>query len=347
MIIAGMLRMLGTFIVVAGMQAEQPRATREANAVPLVYCTDLFHPPDDPDDHLDLATVFALPEFDIKAVLLDQGDKQLKRPGRIPMEQMIALTGRRLPYSAGLGTKLRTPGDQGLDQPWEFQGAIKLFLKVLRESDRPVRVIAVGSVRDIAAAFNREPELLRKKVEALYLVIGNIKVGGKEYNVSLDPEAFRGVLASKLPIYWFPCFPADNVLSSFWKLPHYSDVLEGAPLALQNFILYMLHRVEPTGLDPLQALGLNLRPWRRVFWDQPKNMWSTATILLAAGRKQDADLYHFEPASIDVDEQGRTTRLTYKSPDANMQAFVLEDVPRYGAAMTTILRDLFRRFRRV
>jgi hypothetical protein len=344
MTFARILRILGAFVVVSGMQAEQPPASREAGAVPLVYCTDLFHPPDDPDDHLDLATVFALPEFDIKAVLLDQGDKQLKRPGRIPLEQMIALARRRVPYAAGLGAKLRNPGDKGLDQPREFQGAIELFLKVLRESDRPVRVIAVGSVRDIAAAFNREPELLRKKVEAFYLVIGNAKLGGGEYNVQLDREAFRGVLASKLPIYWFPCLPRDNLRSSFWKLPHYSDALEGAPRPLQNFILYMLLRVDPTELDPLQALELNLRPWRRVFWDQPKEMFSTAAILLAAGRTRDAGLYHFEPASVDVDERGGTMRPAYKAPDANVQAFVLEDVPRYGVAMTTMLRDLFRRF---
>jgi inosine-uridine nucleoside N-ribohydrolase len=175
--------MLGTLVVAAGLQAQQPPATRGAATVPLVYCTDLFHPLDDPDDHMDLATVFALPEFDIKAVLLDQGDKQLKKPGRIPLQQMMALTGRRVPYAAGLGVKLRSPGDKGLDQPQEFQGAIELFLRVLRESDHPVRVVAVGSVRDIAAAFNREPALLRRNVEALYLVIGHAKIGAKEYNV--------------------------------------------------------------------------------------------------------------------------------------------------------------------
>ena len=209
--------------------------TAAPSSIPLVYSTDLFHPHDDPDDHLDLATVFAIPEFDLKAILLDQGDKQLRKPGRIPVEQMFALTGRRVPYAAGLGAKLRTPSDTGLDQPKEFQGAVELFLKVLRDSDRPVRVVAVGSVRDIAAAFNREPELLRKKVEALYLVIGNAKIGGIEYNVELDRQAFRAVLRSKLPIYWFPCFPAQNRLSTYWKFPHYSEVLDRAPLPCRIF----------------------------------------------------------------------------------------------------------------
>jgi hypothetical protein len=332
------MRISFLLVALAVLQA-QPKP-----AVPLIYYTDLFHPHDDPDDHVDLATVFALPEFDLRAILLDQGDKQLKKPGRIPVEQLLALTGRRVPYASGLGAKLKSPDDKGLDQPPEYQGAVELLLKTLRASDRPVRVVAVGSMRDLAAAFNREPELLRGKVEALHLVIGHAKMQGAEYNVDLDPQAFRGLLASGLPIYWFPCFPADHRWSSYWKLPHYSDILDGAPVGLQNFMLYMLHRVDRAEMDPLEALGLNLRPFRRVFWERPKEMWSTAAILLAAGRTGDAGLYHFEPARVDVDEQGRTTRLTYNSVDANVKALVLEDVARYGPAMTGYLRELFARF---
>ena len=42
-------------------------------SVPVIHCTDLFHPHDDPDDHFDLATLYAMPELDIKGVVLDQG----------------------------------------------------------------------------------------------------------------------------------------------------------------------------------------------------------------------------------------------------------------------------------
>jgi inosine-uridine nucleoside N-ribohydrolase len=120
---------------------------------------------------------------------------------------MLALTGRRVPYASGLAEKLRSPGDTGLEQPQEFQGAVELFLDVLRKASAPVVVIAVGSVRDVVAAFNRQPELVRAKVSAIEVVIGNTKIGGQEYNVNLDPQAFRGLLASKLPVYWFPCLP--------------------------------------------------------------------------------------------------------------------------------------------
>jgi hypothetical protein len=44
-----------------------------AGRIPVLYCTDLFHPHDDPDDHFDLATLYAIPEFDLRGIVLDQG----------------------------------------------------------------------------------------------------------------------------------------------------------------------------------------------------------------------------------------------------------------------------------
>ena len=60
-------------------------ATAESK-IPVIYCSDLFHPHDDPDDHFDLACMYAIPEFDIKAVILDQGKKQHQNPGQIPID---------------------------------------------------------------------------------------------------------------------------------------------------------------------------------------------------------------------------------------------------------------------
>ena len=46
-----------------------------AEKVPIVYSTDLFHPHADPDDHYDLACLFALEEFDIRGIILDLGGR--------------------------------------------------------------------------------------------------------------------------------------------------------------------------------------------------------------------------------------------------------------------------------
>ena len=48
-------------------------AGAEPSRVPILYSTDLYHPHDDPDDHFDLLTLFAIPEFDIRGIVIDTG----------------------------------------------------------------------------------------------------------------------------------------------------------------------------------------------------------------------------------------------------------------------------------
>ena len=74
--------------------------------VPVIYSTDLSHPHDDPDDHFDIVALYALKELDILGIVLDQGKRQDLSPGRIPVEQMNALTGRNVPYAVGLSDPL-------------------------------------------------------------------------------------------------------------------------------------------------------------------------------------------------------------------------------------------------
>ena len=223
-------------------------AVCQPGRVPLVYSTDLFHPHEDPDDHLDLITVLALTEFDVRAVLLDNGGgRQAQKPGRVALDQMSRITGRRIPSAVGLAKRLHSPSDTGTDQPAPFQDAVNLLIRTLRESREQVTIIQVGSSRDIVAAFNRDPALFRSRIKAIYANIGNAAVGGEEWNVKLDLHAYVGLLRSGLPVYLCPCFPEDHAHATFWKLSSYGDVFEGSPLPLQNFFLYALHAVHPKG----------------------------------------------------------------------------------------------------
>src|ERR1035441_6245694 len=124
-------RILGIVGVAVGCGFTIGAAAETAGSVPVIYCTDLFHPHDDPDDHFDLATLYAMPELDIKVVVLDQGRKQLERPGRVPVSQMNKITGRSVPAAIGLADPLKSPGDEALDQPVQFQGAVDLILQTL------------------------------------------------------------------------------------------------------------------------------------------------------------------------------------------------------------------------
>ncbi len=348
------LRLLWPMFMVAALHLS-------AAGIPVIYCTDLFHPHDDPDDHFDLATLFALPELEVKAILHDQGDKQLKRPGAIHVRQMKNVTGRQAPFAIGLGRKLASPADDGRAQPAEFQAAVHLLLKTLREAAGPVTIISAGSVRDLCAAWNREPTLIQRKVGRLYLNIGNANRRQSEYNVDLDPQAYIGLLRSGLPLYLCFCLPmrqeGSNALYSTWWQFRQSEVLPSAARELQNYFIYALQKCAPEELDPAQAMQADLRPWRRLVWEMDRNMWCTASFLHAAGRTvrkaggawtasrrppSDAPAtapFTFIPARIEADQSGATT---WEPNAARPNAQLFEDLsPQdYGPAMRDCLREL-------
>jgi Inosine-uridine preferring nucleoside hydrolase len=337
-----------------------------AEPVPIVYCTDLYHPHIDADDHIDLATVFALPELDLKAILLDDGALQEKRPGRVPVEQMLRLSGRRVSVAIGL-TALKSPADTGRGQPAAHQAAVGLLLKILRGSARPVTIITAGSVRDVAAAFNREPELLRAKVAGLYLNIGNSAIGGDEYNVAIDRHAYRRLIGSGLPILWFPCFPTTGRMTTYFRFTRFPDALRGAPVGLRNYFLYAIRQLDPMAHDPQVALAAHLGSVAEALAHAPsfqggKEMWCTPSLLSAAGRRcyrvggrfvaaklppagaSEVPAYEFLPARLEIDEQGKPTRVELGVRGTNLRVFHLTDPGSYAQVMNDCLFDLFEHF---
>lgn len=279
------LRLWFALEMVCGPWAAAPGV---AGPVPVLYCTDLFHPHDDPDDHFDLATLYALREVEVLGIVLDQGmnGEQAKRPGTIPVAQMNGLTGRAVPVAAGLKPKLKTPDDKALEQEAEWQRGVELILKVLRESPEPVVVLSVGSVRDLVAAFNREPELCRKKIRRIGAFIGEASNPDfVEYNVMLDPQAYVGLMRSGLPIYWVPCFDGgaweNGGHASFWQAKH-GELLRAAPPELVQFFIYAL---EKEAADPAAFLREPVHPARRKkLFAETRNLWCTAVFAALCGQ---------------------------------------------------------------
>ncbi len=119
--------------------------------------------------------------------------------------------------------KMKSPEDPMRDAPRFQQSGVELLLKVLREANEPVEIASFGSVRAIAAAYNREPELLKKRVKRIHLCAGASELGYLEWNVVLDPHALVRLLRSDLPIAIYPCATKEGPFAygphnSFWKL---------------------------------------------------------------------------------------------------------------------------------
>jgi hypothetical protein len=262
-----------------GLGALAPSAAAQAPParIPILHSTDLFHPHEDPDDHYDLACLFALPEFDIRGVILDMGAEQAKRCGRPAVDQMMKITGRRAPVAIGLGRRLRDRADKALDEPEEFQGAVRLILATLRESREKVTIFTTGSCRDVAAAFNREPALLKEKVRAIYFNIGNgPNEKQDEFNVAYDPAAYLRLFESGLPLYWCPCFGKDGYETHYRA--DQAGTIGACTEPVRNFFAYALTKSKE---EPIAFLASGPHDLPK----GPKDMWCTAPMLHAAGRK--------------------------------------------------------------
>ena len=224
--------------------------------IPIIHTTDLCHPHDDTDDHYDLACLFAMQEFDIRGFVLDLGEHQATRPGRPAIEQMFRITGRNVPCAVGLSRPLRSRDDTAIDENPQYQGGIALILALLRGSHEKVVIHTAGSCRDVAAAFNREPDLFRNKVKALYIEAGNGPDGRQdEYNVSICPLSFLRLLESGLPVYWCPCSGKDGY-QTYYQVDQ-AAVIGACTRPVQNYFVYALTRSKD---DPVAFLTTGPKP---------------------------------------------------------------------------------------
>jgi hypothetical protein len=341
----GSMAILVILLGLAATPCATPAETPPASRIPLLYSTDLFHPHDDPDDHFDLATLYAIPEFDVRGIVLDQGAVQVTRPGSIPVAQLNALTGRNIPSAIGLASKLTSPTDTGLDQPENFQGGVHLILDTLRAATCRVDIISVGSVRDLAAAFNRDPVLFREQAGRVLLFIGEASDPGfREHNVNLDPHAYVGLMRSGLSIYWVPCFDGglwrNDGRASFWQATH-AELLRPAAPELMQFFIYAL---EKETADPLAFLRQAVDPARRDrLFGLKRNLWCTAVFQsLTIPGDPAGEAFTFEPVNLAIGDDA-ALRSPAEFPARMVHRFKVRDLERYGPLMSQATAEILAR----
>jgi len=336
-------------------------SANQSEKIPVIYSTDLFHPHDDPDDHFDIVTLYAMPEIDIRAIILDQGAKQDKRPGRIPIQQLNRLLNNDVPFEIGLSKPLKNPLDQARNEPEKYQKGVDLIIRVLRNVPKTVSIITVGSLRDVAAAFNREPELFKRKLKKLIIFIGDAQGAFTEYNVSLDPKAYSRIMNSGLPVYWVPSFDGglwkNGGNASFWRA-NQAELLKNVSGSLANFFIYALQRKHEN--DPIQFLYRKVTDARKnKIMKGVRNLWCAAIFTFITNRKfvrrhdgwfalreseiqrgeTTEKIFSFSPVSVFVDNRGKEW-LEESTRSRKIQRFKILKMDAYAHAMTSITRHL-------
>lgn len=334
----------------------------------VLHQTDLFHPHMDPDDHFDLATIYALAALDavdLRGLILDYPpDFHRASPAIGAVAQMSRLTGVAAPFVIGGNVRFGKRGDVCSDLPKSETRAIDFIVDQLERAESSVRIIIAGSATDVAVASSRRPELFREKCSGVYLNAGSAfpkpdEPDRLEYNVELNPAAYATLFDLTCPLYWFPCW--HNVLdwksgenSSFFYLEH-ADAFRGVSDALRGYFAYMFS--ETNDVDWLKGLEKSDdKLWNSIIAGR-RAMWCAASLLLLADKtvskngdivertddfEQSADsLFKMENIVVSCDDDGRTT-WKYADRETNRKILRVLDVGAYPKAMAKAINTLFR-----
>jgi len=335
---------------------------------PMLHVTDLFRPHMDPDDHWDLACVYALAyrgDIDLKGVLIDHppGNADGRNPDIAAVAQMNLIAGTFVPVAVGSGISMKSRDDvQEHASPAHRQG-VRMVLEVLRTSPEPVVINILGSSRDVAIAGKKAPNLFKTKCAAIYLNAGTgsgkMSPASKlEYNVTLESYAFAAIFDLPCPVYWMPCF---EEMESDWQEKvreygtHYrfrqDEILPGLSDMVQNYFAYMFGRyTDNNWLGYLK--GTKDEALLSKVGSMYRNMWCTAGFLHAAGytvtrdgqivplnEKRARPVFTFDAIKVKCDDNGVTQWVRdYASKDRFI--FHVRDTDNYQSAMTGAMKSL-------
>lgn len=335
--------------------------------IPIIHQTDLFRPHNDPDDHWDLACVYALAragDVDLKSIIIDyppphhRGD-----PDVLAVAQMNYLTGLHVPLGIGSASATMGSDDNRERSLREDASGAGMILNTLKNSPAPVMITIAGSCRDVASAASRAPQLFREKCGGIYLNAGTGSrhveaVAELEYNVRLDPLAFSAIFAIPCPIYWIPCF---EVITSQLQVSEFgswydflqADILMQLSDGVQKYFAYALGKTQDSNwLEYIhkerdQELLARQGQIRR-------NVWCTGGFFHAAGKSitsegkilprdqaGDEPVFAFDPITVQCDADGITKWSPAAEPTTQF-IFRVSDVENYGKAMTAAMKALLR-----
>lgn len=348
------------------------------NPVPMIHVTDLFRPHNDPDDHWDLACVYALAHqgrVDLRGILIDYPQQNRGNdPDVLAVAQLNYLTGKAVPVMVGSPRWYDAPGSAPTGSEPHLRG-VRAMLQLLRRSPDPVVINIVGSCRDVALAGRLEPDLFARKCRAVYLNAGSgtpdeSKAAVLEWNVHLDPVGYAAIFDLPCPVYWMPCFEeVCRAPGELFRAAEYGtfyrfrqgDVLPHLSAGVQSYFAYMFQHGRSLSRQPnapaprpnwLQTLVASPDP---ALVDQinamDRNMWCTGGFFHAVGLTvtrqgqivplDDAGepLFTFDPIEVSCSTDG-VTRWKNTSAKTDRFLFHVRDVDRYPDAMTVALRSL-------
>lgn len=323
-------------------------------ATPVIYNSDLYHPFGDDDDIFDAAILYSLKTVDIKLFVLDMIEAGYDN-GQYDIMQLNYITGKNIPWVKGLTSPLTSINDQALTQP-SGQNAVQAVLDILQASSDRVDMITVGSARNFAAAYNRNPQLFRDKAGKIIIFAGDSGTTGyQEYNVSKDPYAYLALMQSGLSVYWCPCFDGglrvNNGTATWWTVNDFAVGGNGALLSgIQNetyqFFIYNELNKDTVTVPPLPYIRQPINSTDKASTDAVQQELFCTGVFDIVGDNNDASVFTFRSVNVEFNQ---TTGVTVGYNTGHNQVTVMKfnrtgNQSQYATAMTArtnqMLKDL-------
>ena len=184
---------LAVFAMLAGLfvAPASHAASRTRRKIPVIFDTDVC---DDIDDTWALAMLIQSPEFDVKLITTAVGNTESKVKTIAKFLQTVRRT--EIPIGAGVSHHKRGHRQDAWAKDFDLESypgkvhkdGVKAIIDTVMKSKRPIRIIAVGPLPNIAAALEREPKIANKAKfvgmhGSIYKGYGGGPKPSAEYNV--------------------------------------------------------------------------------------------------------------------------------------------------------------------
>lgn len=196
------------------------RTTGRLTPIPVIFDADIG---DDIDDTWALGFLLRCPELDLKLVVGDNGKPEYRAK---LLAKFLEVAGcGDVPVGVGLDV---SPKKSQRQAAWlkdydlaKYPGkvhadGVQAIIDTVMKSPRPVTIIAVGPVQNLAAALQREPRIAqRARFVGMH---GSVRVGyandpkiSAEYNVKIDPKTCQQVFTAPWDMTITPLDTCDKI----------------------------------------------------------------------------------------------------------------------------------------
>jgi len=235
------------------------------------------------DDAMAILLAAASPALEVEAITTVAGNQTLERV-TLNARRVCSVAGiTDVPIAAGRARPLRRDpivageihGASGLDGvdwdeptvPQDPRNGVELIVeRAMADDPRPLTIVAVGPLTNVAAALQAAPEIAGR-IERISIMGGAIGLGNwtpsAEFNIHVDPEAAEIVFGSGVPITLMPLEVTHQALATDEVLERIAALgtpVASVSVALMRFFADTYRRVfdfpSPAVHDPVAVAAV-------------------------------------------------------------------------------------------